>query len=193
MELNFFLSLLSATTASDTLGILTPLGLTNISVGAYRNSDPFNATRDWLPVIVCKSQIGSPSTSTCREVNIYTDSNYYVRLDIQIAYTAIGSILNPQYVLSAVIYHYQYLVGAALFQLSDLFLQMSFQASVLLTRSVTFQDLSNAPILAQGQIPTPNTQLPANFFYPFSVSHGTTSMTCSLFVYLLIAVLFILM
>jgi hypothetical protein len=58
--------------------------------------------------------------------------------------------------------------------------------------SVTFQDISNAPIVEQGQIPTPNTRLPADFFYPFSVSQGEKSMTFSPFFNLLIVVLFIL-
>jgi hypothetical protein len=59
--------------------------------------------------------------------------------------------------------------------------------------SVTFQDISEAPIIEQGQIPTPNTNLPADFFYPFSGSQRMKSMTFSSFSYLLITVLFILM
>lgn len=99
-------------------GILTPLNSNNISVAAYSNSDPTNATSDWLPVIVCKSQIGASTTPNCRDVNIITDSTTicFVRLDIQIAYTNIGSIFNPQRVLSAVIYYYQYLVSESFFK-----------------------------------------------------------------------------
>jgi hypothetical protein len=59
--------------------------------------------------------------------------------------------------------------------------------------SVTFNDISNAPIVEQGQIPTPNTRLPANFFYPFSGNQGTKSMTFSSVFYLLITAFFILM
>ncbi len=59
--------------------------------------------------------------------------------------------------------------------------------------SVTFQDISNTPIVAQGQIPAPNTRLPADFFYPFSVSQGTKIVTLSSFSYVLISIVFILM
>jgi hypothetical protein len=69
----------------------------------------------------------------------------------------------------------------------------TFTDPLLVIESVTFQDISNAPITEQGQIPTPNTQLPANFFYPFSVSKGTKSMTFSSIVYLWISVFYILM
>jgi hypothetical protein len=66
-------------------------------------------------------------------------------------------------------------------------------ATLLVTGSVTFQDISNTPIIEQGQIPTPNTRLPSDFFYPFSVSQGEKSMTFLPFFYLLITVLFVLM
>jgi hypothetical protein len=59
--------------------------------------------------------------------------------------------------------------------------------------SVTFHDISSAPVIEQGQIPAPNTRLPADFFYPFSSNQGTKSMTFSLVFHLLITVFFILM
>lgn len=56
-------------------------------------------------------------------------------------------------------------------------------------QSVTFQDISSTVTVAEGQIPAPNTRLPANFFYPFTASHGTKSLTFSLVSYLLVIVL----
>jgi hypothetical protein len=85
-----------------------------IYVAAYGNSNPFNVTSDWLPVISCTSEIGIPNNRECQMGNIITSlaGVCYVRLDIQIAYTKIGSVLNPQPVLSAVIFHYQKIVSS---------------------------------------------------------------------------------
>jgi hypothetical protein len=102
----------------------------------------------------------------------------YVKLDIQIAYTNIGSIYNPQPVLSAVIFNYQGIVSKPLYQL--LFISH-------------FQDISPTPGIIQGQIPTPNTRLPANFLYPFSGSQTTYSKTFSSFSFVFVIIVFILM
>jgi len=52
-------------------------------------------------------------------------------------------------------------------------------SSTLLTKSITFQEIKNTPIVEQGRIPTANTRLPADFFYPFSSNSATKSMTFS--------------
>ncbi len=86
-------------------------------MAAYSNSDPTNITSDWLPVQSCTSTTGSPNQYVCGPgilINTTSDSLCYFRLDIQIAYTKIGSIDNPQSVLSAVIFHYQRLVSKKL-------------------------------------------------------------------------------
>ena len=119
----FFLSLYhSFSSPTDLPNILTPLSVTNVSIGAYANSDPTNSTFDWLPIIVCTSQIGGSNTPNCRGVIISPTASgpCYVRLDIQIAYTNIGSVFNPQHVLSAVIYYYQYLVSESCFQIVNI-------------------------------------------------------------------------
>lgn len=125
---------LSSAISSTLPGVLTPLNISNLYVAAYSNSDPSNITRDWLPVIVCTSTIGSSNTPNCRDVNINTASTTacYIRLDIQIAYTNIGSIFNPQPVLSAVIYHYQSLVSENLFK--------SFISSFIFAFTVSLSD-----------------------------------------------------
>ena len=83
-------------------------------VAAYGNSNPSNVTSDWLPVISCTSEVGIPNNRECQMGNIINPPAgvCYVRLDIQIAYTKIGSVLNPQSVLSAVIFHYQKMVSS---------------------------------------------------------------------------------
>ena len=105
-----------------------PTNSTNLYVAAYSNSNPLNISNDWLPVISCTSQIGSSNTDGCQigVLNSSTNSLCYVKLDIQIAYTNIGSIYNPQPVLSAVIFNYQ---GLAL--VSQHLLQLLFSFSLL--------------------------------------------------------------
>jgi hypothetical protein len=128
----------------------------------------------------------------------------YVKLDIQIAYTNIGSIYNPQPVLSAVIFNYQGIVSKPLYQLLFLspsllflflqaFTNFSANSTLLVYESVTFQDISPTPGIIQGQIPTPNTRLPANFLYPFSGSQTTYSKTFSSFSFVFVIIVFILM
>lgn len=106
-----FSSSSSVTSAcSETINLFLPIDSTGLYVAAYANSASNNLTRDWLPVIICASAVGSLNTRDCRIRNISLTSppNCYTRLDIQIAYTNIGSVFNPQPILSAVIFHYQY-------------------------------------------------------------------------------------
>ena len=106
---NSLLSTSVSSSCASTTNFLLPIDSTNLVVAAYANSAASNLTRDWLPVILCTSEIGKINTRNCRVNNISsaTSSNCYTRLDIQIAYTSIGSIYNPQHILSAVIFHYQ--------------------------------------------------------------------------------------
>ncbi|CAF3424274.1 unnamed protein product [Rotaria sp. Silwood1] len=175
------------TTCPNLYDLLMPINSTNLYVAAYSNSDQFNITTDWLPVISCVSEIGSPSNRLCQNgIKISPSVNGLcdVKLDIQIAYTKIGSISNPQSVLSAVIFHYQGRTVASTDPLSE---------TLLVMESVTFQDISITPVTEQGQIPSPNARLPADFFYPFSTNQATKFMKYSLFHYLLISILFSLM
>jgi hypothetical protein len=91
---------------------------TNLYVGAYSNSNPADIYTDWLPVISCTFTIGSNQTAGCYNSTLNSSPNglCYVKLDIQIAYTNIGSIYNPQPVLSAVIFNYQGFVSEHLYQ-----------------------------------------------------------------------------
>ncbi|UJR32986.1 hypothetical protein I4U23_020448 [Adineta vaga] len=161
--------------ASD---LFVPLSSDSVYVAAYSNSDPFNVSSDWLPVISCTSQIGNPTARQCQNgvLNSSSTSSCYYRLDIQIVYTNIGSLINPQTVLSAVIFHYQYSSAAT-------------TTPQILTQTVTFQDISAASIVIQGRIPAPNTRLPASFFYPFSVSEATKSPTFTSFSLVIICIL----
>jgi hypothetical protein len=96
-----------------------PITTDKLYVAAYADSNPSNITSDWLPVISCTYEIGSTNTGQCSDgflQNQSTADSCYIRLDIQIAYTNIGSVLNPQPVLSAVIFHYQRLVSKNLFK-----------------------------------------------------------------------------
>lgn len=107
----FFLSSPSTTTAcaSATLPLLTDFYNLAGYFAAYSVYDPANITSDWLPIISCTSAIGSPDSAECvtGSPSIRTTDLCYVRLDIQIAFTKIGSYLNPQSILSAVIFNYQ--------------------------------------------------------------------------------------
>ncbi|CAF0912527.1 unnamed protein product [Rotaria sordida] len=172
------------TTCPNIYDILMPINATNLYVAAYSNPNMSNSTNDWLRVISCISGIGSPNIFQCQNgIKLYSSSDVvcYVKLDIQIAYTKIGSISNPQFVLSAVIFHYQTITTNLL------------NDTLLVTESVTFQDISVTPVIEQGQIPAPNTRLPADFFYPFSTNQATKFMTYSFLSYSLISILFILM
>ncbi|CAM2708025.1 unnamed protein product [Rotaria socialis] len=164
--------------------LLMPVTLRSLYVAAYNYSNPTNVTTDWLPVISCTSEIGSPNTVQCQD-GILLDGDSptqcYVKLDIQIAYTNIGSFYNPQHTLSAVIFNYQSVPSSSLTS-----------SSFLVMESVTFQDISGATAIIEGQIPTPDTSLPVDFFYPFSTGQATKSITNSLFSYVLISILFIL-
>lgn len=107
----FFLTSVSAisTCAGTTLSLLTDLWNVSSYVAAYSISDPGNITNDWLPIISCTSAIGSPDSVECvvGSLSLRANDLCYVRLDIQIAYTKIGSYLNPQSILTAVIFNYQ--------------------------------------------------------------------------------------
>jgi hypothetical protein len=62
-----------------------------------------------------------------------------------------------------------------------------------MTQTVTFQDISNAPATEGDLIPSPNTRLPGDFFYPFTLNRATNFVTFSSIFYLLIIFLFIFM
>ena len=108
----------STTTCQDLHSLFINVNSTNLYVAAYSNPNFTNTTTDWLPVITCTSAVGLPSSYSCTNgltVNLTSTAVCYIRLDIQIAYTNIGSIINPQAVLSAVIFHYQWVVRKNLF------------------------------------------------------------------------------
>jgi hypothetical protein len=194
----------STRTCPDLHALFMKVGVTNLYVAAYSNPNFANASTDWLPVITCTSAVGTPSSRQCQNgllLTLNTNGLCYIRLDIQIAYTYIGSVLNPQAVLSAVIFNYKRFVWKNLFKSIDffsfmlIFIDISIDISSYFTcdRKCYFQDISTSPIVAQGQIPTPSIRLPANFFYPFSVSSATKSVTFSSCSYFLISILFLLM
>ncbi|UJR14175.1 hypothetical protein I4U23_001170 [Adineta vaga] len=141
-----------------------PIDSTTFRVASYGNSDPSDIS---TPNAVCQ-QGSIPST---------TSDQCYNRLDIQIAYANIGSVDNPQPILGAVIFHYQRITLTNTTTLS---------APLLLTRTVTFQDISNVPVTQGDHLPQPNTRLPGDFFYAFFRNHASTSSSLSLIVYLLI-------
>jgi hypothetical protein len=62
-----------------------------------------------------------------------------------------------------------------------------------MTQTVTFQDVSKAPATDGDRIPRPNTRLPGDFFYPFTLNRGTNSVVFSSLFYLSVVFLFILM
>ncbi len=107
-------SLNSATTCPDLHTLFIQTNSNNLYVAAYSDSNPSNITSDWLPVISYTSYTTS-TTSTGDQNGILTSTATsaacYIKLDIQIAYTNIGSVLNPQPVLSAVIFNYQGIVS----------------------------------------------------------------------------------
>ena len=112
---NIFLCSASDASCTGMLATLSPIDPTNLRVAAYGNSSVSNSTRDWLPIRICISEIGSTNRPPCNDINtVAPTTGCYSRLDIQIAYTNIGSIQNPQPVLSGVIFHYQLLVSRSL-------------------------------------------------------------------------------
>ncbi|CAF0833717.1 unnamed protein product [Adineta ricciae] len=158
-----------SSTCPNSFDLFPATGSLDLYVAAYSDSDTNNVTSDWLPVIYYTSQLGSPNIRLFGKgiLNSTSSGSCYSRLDIQIAYTNIGYLSNPQSVLSAVIFHYQYSSSNSTVQ--------------FVTQSVTFQDISASPTVIQGQVPAPNTRLPANFFYPFSVSKATRLNICASF------------
>ena len=108
-----FLNSVASSTCPDLHTLFMNVQATNLYVAAYSNPSFSNASTDWLPVITCTSELGSPASALCQLgllVNLLSTGVCYVRLDIQIAYTNIGTIENPQAVLSAVIFNYQRIV-----------------------------------------------------------------------------------
>ncbi len=104
---------MTASTCPDLHTLFMPVQATNLYVAAYSNPNYANASTDWLPVITCTSEAGSPDSRLCQLgllVNLLSTGVCYIRLDIQVAYTNIGTVMNPQPVLSAVIFHYQRIV-----------------------------------------------------------------------------------
>jgi hypothetical protein len=115
-------SVYSATSTTNCSGLPTlyiPNNSRNLYVAAYSNPNQMNTSSDWLPVIFCASTIGTPTQYQCNN-DIITNSLFnqlcFIKLDIQIDYTNIGSIFNPQPVLSAVIFNYQGIVSEKLFK-----------------------------------------------------------------------------
>jgi hypothetical protein len=62
-----------------------------------------------------------------------------------------------------------------------------------MTQTVTFTDISNPPATEGDIIPVPNTRIPGDFFYPFTLNRATNSVAFSSFFYLLVIFLFIVM
>ncbi|CAF4501655.1 unnamed protein product [Rotaria socialis] len=151
----------------------------NIYVAAYGNSDPSNITGNWLPVTYCVYDIGSSNEPVCLSGSRPDPSGNecYTRMDIQIAYANIGSVSNPQPILGAVIFHYQRI---------NITNTTTLTKPLLITQTVTFQDLSNAPVTEGDQLPKPNVRLPGDFFYPFTLNRANVAISFSSFCYFLI-------
>jgi hypothetical protein len=151
-----------ATCARTTIDVLTPQNTRALYVAAYRNADPSNVTQDWLPIFSCTSELGSSNTDGCTTgaLVLRAGDQCYERLDIQIMFTKIGSLSEPQSILSAVIFHYQ-----AVSPCGCQFCR--------LTTSVTFEEIANPSVIEEASIPPASTRLPANFFYPFSISDAS--------------------
>lgn len=87
-----------------------PTASASLYVAAYSNPNRTSITTDWLPVKSCTSEIGKPSNYLCSDtIRQFSSSDTlcYTKLDIQISYTNIGTLSNPQHILSAVIFHFQ--------------------------------------------------------------------------------------
>ncbi|CAF1117493.1 unnamed protein product [Rotaria sordida] len=166
--------------------IFMPFNSFNLYVAAYGNANPLNISGYWLPVTYCIFEIGSSNEPVCQQGSIPSSSTNqcYIRLDIQIAYANIGSVTNPQPILGAVVFHYQSVTRTYTTTLTT---------PLLISQSVTFQDISNAPVTQGDQLPRPNVRIPGDFFYPFTLNRAANSIVFSSFFNFLIIFVFILM
>lgn len=160
-----------------------PYNFINLNVAGKGSSDPTNTSDSWLPITYCTSQIGSTSGLVCQTNSVPSSSSgqCYIRLDVQIAFANFGSVTNPQPILGAVVYHFQSSTITAT------------TTTLLMTQTVTFQDVSNAPATQGDQLPRPNVRLPGDFFYPFALNRAANPIVFSSVFYLLICFLFFLM
>ncbi|CAF4358472.1 unnamed protein product [Rotaria sp. Silwood2] len=140
-----------------------PFNSFNLYVAVDGNPNPSNISGYWLPVTYCIFEIGSSNEPVCQQGSIPNPSidQCYTRLDIQIAYANIGSVTNPQPILGAVVFHYQSVAKTYTTTLTT---------PLLISQSVTFQDISNTPVTQGDQLPRPNVRLPGDFFYPFTLN-----------------------
>lgn len=88
--------------------------LTTLEVAAGGNIDPANTIgSNWLTVTHCTSEIGSSDEPVCQSGSVPdpSPSQCYIRLDIQVVYANIGSVINPQPIIGSVVFHYQRVVS----------------------------------------------------------------------------------
>ncbi|CAF3636143.1 unnamed protein product [Rotaria sp. Silwood1] len=165
--------------------IFMPFNSFNLFVAANGNPNSSNIS-NWLPVTYCIFEIGSSNEPVCQQGSIPNSSTdqCYIRLDIQIAYANIGAVTNPQPILGAVVFHYQSVTKTYTSTLAT---------PLLISQSVTFQDISNAPVAQGDRLPRPNVRLPGDFFYPFTLNRARSSISFSSFFNLFIVFIFTLM
>ncbi|CAF1491043.1 unnamed protein product [Adineta ricciae] len=164
---------------NDVTNVLMPINATTLRIAASGSPDSSTISSPWLSVTYCVSETGSTADAVCQQNSIptWTTGQCYDRVDIQIAYANVGSVSNPQPIIGAVVFHYQRSTVTNTTLLSK---------SLLLTRTVTFQDVSNLPVTQGDHLPRPNTRLPGDFFYAFFRNQATILNPLSLFVSLLI-------
>ena len=158
------------------------LGLTDPSTLYVSNSgNPDGTSNPWKHPLYCTSVIGSTDSVTCSSTAIpsLSASQCFTRVDIQISYANLGSVSNPQPILGEVIYHFQGLAATTSMN------------PMVITQTVTFEEMSNPPTTESDLIPRQNTRLPGDFFYPFSLNHSSRMTFISGMFYLLLFIVFL--
>lgn len=167
---------LNVTNFSDFLGLTN---VPNLYASIYGNPDVMSDP--WQRPSFCTSTTGSTESATCSKDSIPSPatSQCFTRVDIQIIYANLGSVTNPQAILSSVIYHFQSSPRTS-------------TTDQIITQTVSFEEISNPPSTQDDLIPRPNTRLPGDFFYPFSLNHSSRmTLVSSIFYLFLFSVFFI--
>ncbi|KAG8175322.1 hypothetical protein JTE90_002867 [Oedothorax gibbosus] len=121
-----------------------------VFVGVFGNANASNA-EDWIEAYHEDREVVQPEDGTC---------NFILGLKINVAFAAVGTVVNPQYKILGVGYHY------AKPEKVDLSCSPACQ-DLMLSASVSFFDVTEPAIPHYPKVPTIKANLPSDFFYPF--------------------------
>ncbi|GIY19496.1 tectonic-3 [Caerostris extrusa] len=144
-----------------------------VFVGVFGNANETNI-EDWIEAYHEYPEI-IPSNKTCSVIT---------SLKINVIYAAVGTIVNPQFKILGVGYHYE--------KIQTIDLSCSPCPNLKLSTSVSFFDVTEPAIPIYPKVPSIKANLPRDFFYPFLYGKATkTAFNMNLVIFILM-LLFIL-